>query len=179
MRSISAGTPLELAHGMTKRIALIAAAAVLMIVLATTTTRQRTAYRADVAAPSDDAITKALSDVPISDLAVRSAGDIVILRGVADTKSAQRAVAIVKSLGVMRVANLINTSAFDDEAIRRDAERELARSRSLDGCKLRVHCQKGILTVTGTVQHELQKDAARSALRAVRGAREVRVDLNL
>jgi len=29
------------------------------------------------------------------------------------------------------------------------------------------------------VQHELQKDAARSALKAVRGAKEVRVDLTL
>ncbi|HEY3055754.1 MAG TPA: BON domain-containing protein [Thermoanaerobaculia bacterium] len=164
---------------MTKRTVLIAAAAVLAVVLASITTQQRGVHRADLAAPSEDTITKALQDVPISDLAVRSVGDIVILRGIGDTSSAQHAVAIVKSLGVTRVANLINTSTFDDEAIRRAAERELARSRSLDGCKLRVHCQKGVLTVTGTVQHELQKDAARSALRAVRGAREVRVDLTL
>jgi osmotically-inducible protein OsmY len=164
---------------MTKRTVLIAAAAVLAVVLASITTQQRGVHRADLAAPSEDMITKALQDVPISDLAVRSVGDIVILRGIGDTSSAQHAVAIVKSLGVTRVANLINTSTFDDEAIRRDAERELARSRSLDGCKLRVHCQKGVLTVTGTVQHELQKDAARNALRAVRGAREVRVDLTL
>ena len=39
-------------------------------------------------------------------------------------------------------------------------------------------CERGVLRVTGTVQRELQKDAARSILRTVAGAREVQVDLS-
>jgi osmotically-inducible protein OsmY len=117
--------------------------------------------------------------VGIPDLAVHSVGGIVILKGTGDPKLAQQAVEVVKSLGVTRVANLISPVTFDDEAIRRDAERQLANNGSLQGCKLTVHCEKGVLSVTGTVVHELQKDAARSALRTVRGAREVRVDLTL
>src|SRR6266540_228352 len=94
MRSIPGGTRLELVDRMTKRTLLIAAAVLAVVVAASMTTRQSAVYRADVAAPSEDAITKALSDVPISDLAVRSVGDIVILRGIGDTTSAQHAVAI-------------------------------------------------------------------------------------
>ena len=147
------------------------------------TAELRAVTRADAAGPgpSEDTITRALRDnnVAVSDLAVRSVGGIVILRGSGNTESAQHALAVVKSLGVTRVANLINTTTVDDEVIRRDAERQLAGAASLDGCKLTVHCEKGVLSVTGTVQSELQKDVARSVLRQVRGAREVRVDLSL
>jgi osmotically-inducible protein OsmY len=139
--------------------------------------------RADVAQNIDEeAIAKVLrsNKLGIADLSVRSAGGIVILRGTGDAESKQQAGAIVKSLGVARVANLITAPAtFDDEAIRREAERELASTSSLDGCILKVNCRKGVLSVTGTVQNELQKDAARAALKAIRGAREVRVDLSL
>lgn len=138
--------------------------------------------RADVLAPQldDEAITKVLSanNVPVSGLLVRSVGGIVILRGKGDRASAEQAVAIVKSLGATRVANLITPVAIDDEAMRREAERQLASRDSLAGCLLKVHCEKGVISVTGTVLHELQKDAARSALRSI-GAREVRVDLSL
>ena len=139
-------------------------------------------YRADVIGQIDDnAIAKAVSEknLGISNLTVRSAGPIVILRGNGSLESAQQAAAIVKSMGVNRIANLIDTSVVDDNAVRRDAERQLASTSSLNGCLLKVHCEKGVLSVTGTVIHELQKDAARNALRAVRGAREVKVDLSL
>ena len=139
--------------------------------------------RAAALEPIDDqAIEKALrgNNLAVSELSVHSVGGIVILRGSGDQANAERATTIVKSMGPQRVANLITPAAvIDDEAIRRDAERELANTNSLAGCTLRVNCEKGVLSVTGTVQHELQKDAARNALRAVHGAREVKVDLSL
>ena len=129
----------------------------------------------------DQAIEKAIrgNNPGVSDLSVRSVGGIVILRGNGDAASADQAVSTVKSFGPTRVANLITHTVIDDEAIRRDAERELAATGSLSGCTLKVQCQKGVLSVTGTVQHELQKDAAREALKAVHGAKEVKVDLSL
>ncbi len=131
--------------------------------------------------PADDTIERAIrsSKLAIENLSVRSTSGIVILRGSGDTDSAQRAVEVVKSLGVDRVANLIRPESIDDEAIRRDAERRLGATHSLNGCVLRVECQKGVLSVSGTVKHELQKDAARMALRSVRGAREVKLNLTM
>lgn len=143
----------------------------------------RAHVRAAALEPIDDqAIEKALrgNNLAVSDLSVHSVGGIVILRGSGDTASAEHAVSIVKSLGPQRVANLITpATAIDDEALRRNVERQLAGTNSLAGCTLRVHCDKGVVYVTGTVQHELQKDAARNALRAVRGAKDVKVDLSL
>jgi osmotically-inducible protein OsmY len=129
----------------------------------------------------DQAIEKALrgNNVAVSDLSVRSVGGIVILRGNGDAASADQAVSIVKSMGPTRVANLITKTVNNDDAIARDAERQLAATNSLEGCTLKVRCENGILSVTGTVQHELQKDAARNALRAVHGAKEVKVSLSL
>ena len=129
----------------------------------------------------DQAIEKAIrgNNVAVSDLSVRSVGGIVILRGNGDAVSAEQAVSIIKSMGPTRVANLITKNVIADDAIRRDAERQLAATNSLSGCTLKVRCDNGILSVTGTVQNELQKDAARSALRGIRGAKVVRVDLSL
>ena len=142
----------------------------------------RNRVQANAMEPIDnDAILRAIrgSNLAVSDLSVRSIGGIVILRGNGDAATAEKAVSIVKSLGPTRVANLITPDKIDDSRIQRDAERQLAATNSLAGCLLTVHCQNGVLSVSGTVQHELQKDAARSALRAVRGAREIRVDLTL
>ena len=162
----------------------IAAAAILAIAVLSVLSLHRPQpavahVRADVL---DGTIEKAIHDanVPVGDLAVRNAGGVVILRGIADIASAQRAVAIVKSLGVSRVANLITTpAATDDDAIRRAAERELASSDALNGCTLRVACEKGVVTVTGTAQSDLQRDAARAVLKRLPGVRDVKVDLTL
>ena len=138
--------------------------------------------QANALEPIDDqAIEKAIrgNNPGVTDLSVRSVGGIVILRGNGDAASADQAVSTVKSFGPTRVANLITKPVIDDDAIRRDAERQLAATNSLSGCLLKVQCEKGVLSVTGTVQQELQKDAARSALKAVHGAKEVRVDLSL
>jgi osmotically-inducible protein OsmY len=135
--------------------------------------------RADVTL-SDNAITEALqkANLPIAELSVKSVGGIVVLRGSSDPTTATKAAEVVRSLGAVRVANLISpTSARDDEEIRRDAERHLASSRSLDGCSLRVSCANGVIRVSGTVQQELQKDAARNLLRRVPGVRQIQIDL--
>ena len=115
----------------------------------------------------------------IQALEVRNVGDIIVLRGIGDADTAVRAAAAVKRLGFTRVANLIvPAKTVDDDNIRRAAERQLAQARSLDGCLLRVSCENGILRVTGTVHQETQIDAARTILRGVSGAREVKVELN-
>lgn len=132
------------------------------------------------AQPSDDAIATAIRDakLPVNGLSVRSAGDIVILRGSGDATAAAEAANIARGLGATRVANLIRpVLASDDEAIRREAERQLTMTRALDGSKLRVSCRDGVLRVDGTVAHELQIDVARSIARGVRGARDVQVQL--
>jgi osmotically-inducible protein OsmY len=137
------------------------------------------ATRADVTL-SDDAITEALqkANLPIGELSVKSVGGIVVLRGSGDSATATKAAELVRSLGATRVANLIApNTAVDDETIRRDAERHLASSRSLDGCTLKVSCANGVIRVSGVVRQELQKDAARSLLRSVAGARQVQLDL--
>ena len=128
----------------------------------------------------EQAIEKAIrsNNLPVANLTVRSAGGIVILRGNSDPATAEQAVSLVKSLGPQRVANLITPQTpINDEALRREAERYLALTNSLDGCRLHVACDKGVVTVTGTVQHELQKDAARNVLRAVRGVKDIKVNL--
>lgn len=137
--------------------------------------------RAQVVTPQipDAAIVKAVQDanVRIDRFTATNVGGIVVLKGTADTASAMRAAAVVKQLGFARVANLIVTQpAADDEALRRQAERQLASTRALDGCTLRVSCNKGVLRVEGTTYSELQVDVARNILRNV-GASEVQVAL--
>jgi osmotically-inducible protein OsmY len=130
---------------------------------------------------SETQITQALKEanLPIDGLSARNVGGIVLIRGNGDAASAARAVDVVKGLGFARVANLVQPgSAFDDEALRRQAERQLASNRSLDGCTLRVSCERGVLSVSGTVMNELQADVTRSVLRTVRGAQDVKVSLN-
>jgi osmotically-inducible protein OsmY len=137
---------------------------------------------AELVAPqvSNSAIVDALrgANVDVTKLSVRTTGGIVVLRGSADRLTAERAVATVKSLGFARVANLITERApIDDDGIRRAAERQLANTRGLDGCTLRVSCERGILRIEGTAANELQVDLARSVLRSVEGAHEVKVEL--
>jgi len=129
---------------------------------------------------SNAAIVDALraANVDVTTVSVRSTGGIVVLRGSADRETAQRAIATVKSLGFTRVANLISERApIDDEGIRRSAERQLANTRGLDGCTLRVSCERGVLRLQGTATSELQVDLARTVLRTVQGAHEVKVEL--
>jgi len=115
--------------------------------------------------------------VNVDRLLAVSVGDIVVLRGQATNKAqAEDAARVAQSLGYSRVANLIQINEpADDAAIMRLAERELARHRSLDGTKLTVDSQNGIVLLGGKVQSEMQRDMATSLLRRVNGVREVKV----
>jgi hypothetical protein len=163
-------------------VAVVAVAGVTSIILRhgreATTPKQS---RAQVVSPQlpDAAIVKAVqaANVRIDNLTAMNVGGIVVLKGTADATSAQQAEAVVHQLGFARVANLIVTqSPIDDEGMRRWAERQLASTRALDGCMLRVSCAKGILRVEGTSSSDLQADVARNVLRHL-GAQEVQVTL--
>ena len=159
----------------------IAAAAIAATAITTMVVRHQTLAtpdhppaRADVMSSShqvtDDQIVTAIqqTNASIASLSARNVGGIVVLRGAGDAAAAERAVTAVKSLGFTRVANLITpVTPADNEGIRREAERQLARARALDGCIFKVSCDNGVLNVSGTVQRELQIDAAHAALRGI------------
>src|ERR1700756_1189187 len=128
--------------------------------------------RAQIVAPQipDAAIVKAIRDagIRVGSLSATNVGGIVVLKGNADPSAAGQAAAVVRQLGFTRVANLIVAqTAVDDDGIRRVAERQLASTRALDGCDLRVSCTKGILRVEGTAYSDLQVDLARNVLRGI------------
>ena len=134
-----------------------------------------------LAAPqiADEAIAAEVrrSNAAVTNLLVRNVGGIVILRGEGLPEDGERAVAAVKNLGFTRVANLIQVTTYDDESLRRAAERQLAQTRSLDGCFLKVSCSRGVIRVEGTVQNESQQDVARRVLKGVSGAQGIEVAL--
>jgi BON domain len=129
---------------------------------------------------SDEAITDALrkANVPVANLVVRNVGGIVLVRGLGLTADGERAAAAIRALGFKRVANLVQPVTFDDESLRREAERQLASTRSLDGCTLRVSCNRGVIRLQGTVHSDLQEDVARQTLKNVKGAHQVQVELD-
>jgi osmotically-inducible protein OsmY len=137
--------------------------------------------RAAVLAPqlSDAQIVAALhrANVGLEGLTVHNVDGIVLLSGNADAAAADKAVAGINNLGFMRVANLVRADSFDDEGIRRAAERQLAQTRSLDGCMLKVSCLRGVIRVSGTIHNELQQDIARNVLHGIEGAHEVQFEL--
>lgn len=106
-------------------------------------------------------------------------GGVAVLRGrTADRATAEAAGRHLQLAGFSRVANLIQViEAPDDRAIQREAERELALHRSLDGCAFRVDTVGGVVRVGGRVHHELQKDIAIAVVRNIDGVREVRTEL--
>jgi len=136
-----------------------------------------TAQHMKAAMISDATIQRAMEDsnLPVSGLVVTTVGDIVVLKGAApDTATADSAARVVRSLGVLRVANMIRVpTPPDDNAIRRDAELRLTKVRSLDGCILRVSCTGGVLRVSGVVHTELQQDAVAAILRSVDGPQRI------
>ena len=114
----------------------------------------------------------------IDNLRAVEVGGIVILRGKAvDAAAAQRAGTIAEQLGYTRVANLIQvTPPADDDAIERRTERSLAMNRALEGCRIRIASEQGIVHLAGTVKSELQKDVALDIVRNIDGVRSVRTD---
>ena len=156
----------------------VAIAAILAIVMMigrhATDVEKQNKVRADMV--TDQTVVKALEDakIPVNGLFVRSVGGVVVVRGSGDKVAVQQ---VIDKLNLPRVANLVVGYSGDDESIRRDAERQLASTRALDGSRLHVSCVKGIVRVTGTVQSDLQADVARDILRGLDGAQQVKVEL--
>ncbi len=131
-------------------------------------------------APNVDALPSAIqgAGLRIGELKVINVDGVVILRGNApDRETITRTGDLVKRLGHARVANLLQVSAeIGDDTIKRDAERELSLSRSLDDCKFAVSAKDGVVTVSGTVRTAYQEDTARSIVKQVPGVRSVRTE---
>jgi len=133
---------------------------------------------AQAATPQANDITANITnaaELNVANLAAVEVGGIVVLRGNARTADeAARAGQAVRDLGYTRVANLIRVIVpADDAAIQRLAERELSRHRGLDGSKIRIKSEQGIVNLTGMVSQELQKDMAVTLVRNVDGVRGV------
>lgn len=112
-------------------------------------------------------------------LQVYEISGIVIIRGRAvDQAQAETLNVYARTLGYERVANLVQIVKHEDAALARAAERELTVHRALDGCQFRVTSEKGVVTVAGSVRHELQKDVALAVVRSINGVRSVEVNLN-
>lgn len=133
-----------------------------------------------VQAPSLDTLDAALNreSISVDRWNPQYVDGILILRGRVNSEAKIARVGdLAKEAGFRRVANLIQLAKNpDDKAIERDAERALAESRALEGCRFSLDAENGILTVNGTVQQELQKDAARELLKNIEGVREIRAD---
>ena len=140
-------------------------------------TQSTKAVKAQAVSDSDLIAAVRNAGLPVTNLVVKTVGDITVLRGEAqDPDTIAKAGELVKQLGAQRIANLIVVpSAPDDNAIRIDAERRLAHSRALDGCTFAVSCNRGVLKVNARVQSDLQADAARTLLNTVKGAQRVEV----
>lgn len=117
--------------------------------------------------------------VAVGDLHAVEVGGIVVLRGrAADAVSAQQAATIAQSLGYTRVANLIQVADVPDDArITRDAERQLAVHRGLDGTQIAVDSKNGVVQLRGKVTNELQKDMAVTLVKNIDGVRAVQMAL--
>lgn len=139
------------------------------------------AFGATSTVPSTDLTPLfATSGVDVQDLRVTEVGGIVIIRGRAlDPARAADASVLAKNLGYLRVANLIRVvPPADDAKIERIAEREISIHRGMEGSRIRIDSQNGVVRLRGTVTHELQKDAAVALVRSIDGVREVRSDLS-
>lgn len=112
-------------------------------------------------------------------LQVYEIAGILIIRGrVADKAEAELLNQYAQTLGYARVANLIQIVKHEDALIARKAERELSVHRALDGCQFRVSSEKGVVKVSGSVAHELQKDVAAAVLRSIDGVQSVEMALD-
>lgn len=140
------------------------------------------ATQANVAAGSvESLVTTIQNELPVDRLSVREVEGILIIRGSARNQSAiERITRLAKEVGFTRVANLVQvTPVADDQAIELRAERHLAQVAGLEGCRFAIDSNDGIVTLSGIVQRELQRDLARTELRRVAGVREVRSNLRV
>lgn len=132
-----------------------------------------------MAAPTDSLHSR-LSSLGIRSLNIAQVGEILIVRGkTTDPAVVGIAREVATSMGHRRVANLVQFVATpDDGAIARAVERQLSLTRSLEGTRLSVDSNEGVVRVAGTVQSELQKDLARMVALDVDGVRSVTLAVN-
>lgn len=138
--------------------------------------------RAATAEVTDLTSTFAHAGLDIDKLAIFEIAGIVIIRGETNDRSQAASIGeLVTRHGYKRVANLVRVRewAAIDAAITNAAQRELATHRALDGTRLRIHAQNGVLVIAGTVRHELQKDTALAVARRIDGVRAIETDLVL
>ena len=138
------------------------------------------ASRIQANAATMDSLAQSIRDaVPVEKLSVQEIEGIVIIKGKAREKSSvDQITRLAKDQGFDRVANLIQVSRIpDDEFIELAVERTLGQNQSLDGCRFSIDSNQGVITISGVVNHELQKDLARDLVRRVPGVKEVRADL--
>ncbi|HXI12759.1 MAG TPA: BON domain-containing protein [Thermoanaerobaculia bacterium] len=130
-----------------------------------------------VSAASGEQLLVALrrANLQVTKMTVRTVDGITIIRGQTTVKSEiGRVSRIARDHGHIRIANMIQLVAVtDDDAIKREVERQLSRARALDGCHFTIDAVNGVLTLGGTVQRELQKDAAQDIVTRVPGVRSV------
>src|SRR5688500_14150502 len=120
-----------------------------------------TPLAAQTAGPIERA-TQSLADLAVVDLQVISIEDILIVRGkVRDLETFRAVEARLADLGYPRVANLMRVVPLrQDDAIAREAERTLSIARGLDGARIHVTAENGVVTIEGTVRNELQRNTA-------------------
>jgi osmotically-inducible protein OsmY len=119
------------------------------------------------------------ANAAVDRLQVYEISGIVIIRGrAANQAEAETLNTYARTLGYERVANLIQIVKHEDAKLARAAERELTVHRALDGCRFSVSSDQGVVTVAGSVRHELQKDVALAVVRSINGVRSVEVNLN-
>jgi osmotically-inducible protein OsmY len=158
------------------RTAPLVTAAILTAAMATSSF----AARATAPQPTDLTPTFRTAVLNVERLQVFEIGGVVVIRGRAVEKAdAEAAGLYAKSLGYNRVANLVQViTPPDDAAIARAVERELTMHRGLEGCKLSVAADRGVVRIAGSVRHEMQKDMALAVVRNVSGVREVHSTLD-
>ena len=131
-------------------------------------------------AVSVDTLTRSIQEaIPVERLSVNEVEGILIIKGqTRDRAEIDQISRLAKDQGFDRVANLIQISPItDDEAIERGVERTLGQSASLSGCRFSIDSNGGVVTLTGVVERELQKDLARDLVRRHPGVKEVRAEL--
>jgi len=118
--------------------------------------------------------------VTVDGLRAVEVGGVVVLRGrTLDPSAAEKAASVAQSLGYARVANLIQVADLpDDDRITRAAERSLSTYRGLDGTRIVVDSNNGVVQLRGKFSNELQKDMAISLVRKLAGVRSVQVAMS-
>jgi len=130
--------------------------------------------------PQANDLTKLFRDggVTIDRLQVVEIGGIVVIRGrTNDSEQAAAAARYAQSLGYTRVANLVQLATpVDDSKIQRQAERELAIHRALEGTNFQIASRDGVVLLTGRITNSLQRDMAVNLIRNIDGVKSVNAD---